>query len=223
MGTPETRARPAISLSRAFRSRVGIPRPSASKMVGNYEVGGDDFASGDGAKVRDNTAAVLAALNERFKWGDLADIAIGMHGLHFHHDCARDHHACPGSKVTKLGMLARIKGCEAEFAFAPIAQTSPPIRVSTGAIREDDVTPPRIMSVDDIQAALRASSGANVESQLPPCPIDTNIIWTECYGTQTQPGGGIYVGEFRDGKQNGRGTVTFRTGANSSAKLEMTK
>jgi len=42
------------------------------EMIGNYEIGGDDFASGEGAKVRDNAAAVLAALNEKFKWGDLA-------------------------------------------------------------------------------------------------------------------------------------------------------
>src|SRR5271165_397450 len=30
------------------------------EMVGNYEVGGDDFSSGLGAKVRDNAAFVLA-------------------------------------------------------------------------------------------------------------------------------------------------------------------
>ena len=37
-------------------------------MIGNYEIGAYDFASGDGAKVRDNATAVLAALNEKFKW-----------------------------------------------------------------------------------------------------------------------------------------------------------
>jgi hypothetical protein len=37
-------------------------------MIGNYEIGADDFASGDGAKVRDSATAVLAALNEKFKW-----------------------------------------------------------------------------------------------------------------------------------------------------------
>jgi Putative peptidoglycan binding domain/N-acetylmuramoyl-L-alanine amidase len=124
------------------------------EMVGNYEVGGDDFASGDGAKVRDNAAAVLAALNEKFRWGDLGDFALGARGLHFHHDCARDHHACPGSKVTKPDLLARIRRCEAEFAGAPIPLASPPIVVSSATVREHDVTPPKIMSVDDIQAAL---------------------------------------------------------------------
>jgi hypothetical protein len=89
------------------------------EMVGNYEVGGDDFASGDGAKVRDNAAAVLAALSEKFGWGDLSEIAIGVRGLHFHHDCAADHHACPGSRVTKPDMLARIKACEAALAGSP--------------------------------------------------------------------------------------------------------
>ena len=74
-------------------------------MIGNYEIGGDDFASGDGAKVRDNAAAVLAALTVKFGWGDLADYEAGVRGLHFHRECARDHHACPGSKVSKADML----------------------------------------------------------------------------------------------------------------------
>jgi hypothetical protein len=141
------------------------------EMVGNYEVGCDDFASGDGAKVRDNAAAALAALNEKFMWGDLGEIAIGARGLHFHHDCARDHHACPGSKVTKLDMLARIKRCEAEFAGAPIPLASPPIVLSTAPVR--DIIPAKIMSVDDIQAAL------NRLGAKPPLAIDGR------YGDQT--------------------------------------
>jgi hypothetical protein len=143
------------------------------EMVGNYEVGGDDFASGDGAKVRDNAAAVLATLNQKFKWGDLADISIGGRGLHFHHDCARDHHACPGSKVTKLDMLARVKRCEGEFVGAPVPLASPPIVLSTGPVREHDATPPKIMSVDDIQAAL------NRLGAKPPLAVDGR------YGDQT--------------------------------------
>ena len=78
------------------------------EMIGNYEVGADDFASGDGAKVRDNAAEVLAALTVKFGWRDLADYEAGVRGLHFHRECTRDHHACPGSEVSKADMLARV-------------------------------------------------------------------------------------------------------------------
>lgn len=115
----------------------------ALEMVGNYEVGGDDFAAGEGAKVRDNAAFALAALAEKLGWGDLADFAFNQRGLHFHHDCAADHHACPGSKVTKPDMLARIAAFRVELggtaaARAPLAAAAPAA----------------IVSVTDIQAAL---------------------------------------------------------------------
>ena len=123
------------------------------EMVGDYEVGGDDFANGDGAKVRDNAAALIAALNEKFDWGDLADFIVGSRGLHFHHDCSRDHHACPGSKVTKPDMLARIRTCEAAMSGAPVA-ASPPTVLAPCPLPVADPTRSRVMSVDDIQAAL---------------------------------------------------------------------
>ena len=84
------------------------------EMVGNYEVGGDEFSSGDGAKVRDNAAAVLAILADKVSWGDLAVYVPGAKGLHFHRECARDHHACPGSKVSKADVLARIAALRAK-------------------------------------------------------------------------------------------------------------
>jgi len=155
--------KPGVSVSCWNSETFGI------EMVGNYEVGGDDFASGDGAKVRDNAAAALAALNEKFKWGDLAEIAIGSRGLHFHHDCARDHHACPGSKVTKPDMLARIKACEAEFGDAPVPIAPQPIVQSATPLPVHDVTPPNIMSVDDIQAAL------NRLGAKPPLAVDGEV------------------------------------------------
>lgn len=119
------------------------------EMVGDYEVGGDDFATGLGAKVRDNAAAVIAALREKFGWGDLSQIVIGHRGLHFHHDCAQDHHACPGSKVTKGDMLARIAAITLPLPEPVISMALPPEPVS-----EDHITAPAINSVEDIQAAL---------------------------------------------------------------------
>lgn len=102
---------PGVSVSCWNSVTLGI------EMVGNYEIGGDEFASGEGAKVRDNAAAALAALNQKFGWGDLANYVCGEKGLHFHRECVRDHHACPGSRVSKPDMLARIVSC----ALAPAA------------------------------------------------------------------------------------------------------
>ena len=36
--------------------------------------------------------------------------------------------------------------------------------------------------------------------------------WNNCIGTATYPSGGQYVGEFRDGKKNGQGTLTLSNG-----------
>jgi hypothetical protein len=125
------------------------------EMIGNYEVGGDDFSGGDGAKVRDNAAAVLALLCQIFKWPDLADFAPGVKGLHFHRECTRDHHACPGSKVSKPDMLARIGDMAAAFAGVPVLPMQPaPIAPPTGPTPPEYRALAKILSVDDIQAAL---------------------------------------------------------------------
>ena len=71
------------------------------EMVGNFETGGDDFASGYGAKVRDGAVFVLAALCEKFG-RDIAE------PLHFHRECVKDHHACPGSRVSKPEIVQRV-------------------------------------------------------------------------------------------------------------------
>lgn len=123
------------------------------EMVGNYEVGGDDFTSGDGAKVRDNAAQVLAILDEVFGFGDLSDIEIGVKGLHFHHDCAADHHACPGSKVTKADVLMRIEAARAALGDKAAA-TPPAVMLPPAKLADTHHTAPAINSVDDIQAAL---------------------------------------------------------------------
>ena len=137
--------KPGVSVSCWNGETIGI------EMVGNYEIGGDDFTSGDGAKERDNAAAVLAILNDKFVWGDLSEFTLGARGLHFHHDCAADHHACPGSKVTKPDMLARTVKAARPW---PLIKT--PVLLSNEALSADHKTAPAILSVDDIQAALNA-------------------------------------------------------------------
>jgi Putative peptidoglycan binding domain/N-acetylmuramoyl-L-alanine amidase len=71
------------------------------EMVGNFEVDSDEFDGGPGANVRDNAVFVLASLCEKFGW-EIADV------LHFHRECARDHHACPGSLVSKPAIVERV-------------------------------------------------------------------------------------------------------------------
>jgi len=93
---------PGVSVSCWNTKTIGI------EMVGNFEIGGDEFASGLGAKVRDNAVQVLALLADSFSWRDLSDFVLGERGLHFHRECARDHHLCPGSKVDKADLLERV-------------------------------------------------------------------------------------------------------------------
>lgn len=54
---------------------------------------------------------------------------------------------------------------------------------------------------------------AHARSSLPPCPTDTSVIWTNCFGTVIHASGQMYVGEVRDGKWNGQGTYTWPDGA----------
>jgi Putative peptidoglycan binding domain len=113
------------------------------EMLGNFEVGGDDFSTGNGALVREMAAQVLAIMADKIGWGNLADYVFNVRGLHFHHDCVQDHHACPGSKVTKPDMLNRIAGYRSGRLVVP--PPAPPAPVQA---------PPALNSVEDIQAAL---------------------------------------------------------------------
>ena len=71
------------------------------EMVGDYRPGADPFNAGGGAKVRDNAVAALAILHHA--------LGISPDTLHFHRDCERDHHVCPGLQVDKAAMIARVK------------------------------------------------------------------------------------------------------------------
>jgi hypothetical protein len=49
-------------------------------------------------------------------------------------------------------------------------------------------------------------------SDLPPCPEDQTQTYHNCFDTITFANGNKYVGEFKDGKENGQGTHTFPSG-----------
>jgi N-acetylmuramoyl-L-alanine amidase CwlA len=69
------------------------------EMVGDYST--EAFDSGDGAKVRDNATACLAALHKT--------LHIDPATLRFHKQCVRDHHDCPGKNVEQSDLIARVK------------------------------------------------------------------------------------------------------------------
>ncbi len=163
---------PGVSVSCWNSETFGI------EMVGNYEVGGDDFSVGEGAKVRDNATAVLAALAEKFGWGDLAQIAAGSKGLHFHHDCARDRHACPGSKVSKRDILGRIAALR-----GPLPAVTAPAAVPFERLAPEHMTLPDLVSVSDIQAALNRIN--LVSAAASPSSIITLMVDDE-YGEATR-------------------------------------
>jgi len=150
---------PGVSVSCWNSDTFGI------EMVGNYEIGGDDFANGDGARVRDNSVEVLAILAQRFGWGDLAEYAPGRRGLHLHRECAHDHHACPGSKVAKSDILARL---------AAVAAGAAPLAPRPSGAFVAGPTDARLRGVEDIQAALNklgATPQLAIDGRLGPATI----------------------------------------------------
>lgn len=114
------------------------------EMVGNYEPGFDKFSTGDGAKVGLNTCFAIATMADIVGWGNLADYSFNEKGLHFHRDCLQDHHACPGSLITKSYILSEIL----TFRGAPIMPTpiAPPSPV---------VEPFHMRNIVDVQTALK--------------------------------------------------------------------
>ncbi len=86
------------------------------EMVGNYAIASelgpkdppaDDWTSALAQAVRDNAVAAIAILHR--KLGLRPDGYVrGVSGLHFHRECAADHHACPGAQVEKADIVGRI-------------------------------------------------------------------------------------------------------------------
>lgn len=76
--------------SRCFNAtHVGL------EMVADFEK--EPFNTGRGAKVRDLTVEITAALHMRFGWDP--------QNIKFHRDCTLDNHACPGKNVGKADFI----------------------------------------------------------------------------------------------------------------------
>ena len=70
------------------------------EMVGDYAK--EEFNSGDGAKVRDNSVFAMAVLCRKFGWDPAKVIKL-------HKEDPKTTHDCPGKKVIKADIIARVK------------------------------------------------------------------------------------------------------------------
>lgn len=86
-------------------TRRGVHSPSWNSVSWGIEMVGDfdteEFASGPGAQVRDNTVSAIATLYEA--------LGIEARSLRLHKEDPGTTHACPGRKVVKEDMIARIE------------------------------------------------------------------------------------------------------------------
>jgi hypothetical protein len=89
------------------------------EMIGDYA--SERFDAGPGAQVRDNAVAAMAILHRRLGLRPDAYV-IGVRGLHFHKECSRDHHDCPGRNVVKADVVARVL---AKMEALSVAAASP--------------------------------------------------------------------------------------------------
>jgi hypothetical protein len=80
------------------------------EMVGEFDK--EPFDSGPGAQVRDNAIYLMALLHN--KLGLSPDgYVYNKSGLHFHVECKKDQHDCPGTFVHKADVIARVKAAMA--------------------------------------------------------------------------------------------------------------
>ena len=66
------------------------------------------------------------------------------------------------------------------------------------------------LSIINTLVLLAGLAGGVSASDLPDCVGDYDVIWNNCFGTVTSANGGGYVGEFKDGDFNGKGTYTSK-------------
>ncbi len=142
--------RPGVH-SRCFNAtHIGI------ECVGDYNVEEWDF--GDGEKVRDNAVFALATLYRALN--------LSPDGLVFHKECLADNHDCPGRKVIKADVIARVK---ALWKGLPATPEPEPVTADQlakmahlqAALNECGAQPPLMVDGrkgDKTRAALRAEA-----------------------------------------------------------------
>ena len=97
--------------------------------VGDFET--EDPTTGHGAEVRDQFVGVVAALSNKLGLRPRPHV-VGRSGVHWHHECARDHHPCPGKNWDGDDVIARIETAMGLKVPAP----PPAAAVPQSAIRD---------------------------------------------------------------------------------------
>ena len=69
----------------------------------------------------------------------------------------------------------------------------------------------RLLTILCIPAVLLLLSSTEGWS-LPPCEGSDISTWSNCFGAGTLPNGDKYVGEWKDDKFHGQGTMTYTDG-----------
>ena len=65
-----------------------------------------------------------------------------------------------------------------------------------------------------ILGGLMLCASVNAQkSRLPPCPEGQSTVWNKCFGKHTAPNGDVYIGEFKNGKYDGQGTIYAGNGS----------
>lgn len=82
------------------------------EMVGEFN--DEQFDQGSGALVRDNAIFLMALLHNKLGL-EPEPYVYGKQGLHFHVECKKDDHDCPGKFVRKPDVVARINAKMAEL------------------------------------------------------------------------------------------------------------
>jgi hypothetical protein len=70
-----------------------------------------------------------------------------------------------------------------------------------------------VLSASPLIAAAMSPTVAVGQSRLPSCPNDRGVLRRNCQGAEIYPDGSKYVGEFKDGKEDGRGILTYPDGS----------
>lgn len=104
------------------------------EMVGDFRAGQDDPTTGDGLKVVENAIFAIATLSKKLGWS-VGTIVRGVGGLHFHRECTRDMHACPGDRIDKADIVKRVLAAmgETPAPVKPVAAPPPPVPMQEAA------------------------------------------------------------------------------------------
>jgi hypothetical protein len=111
-------------------TKIGVHSPSWNRVALGIEMLGDfereSFTEGRGAKVRANTVAAMAALNNK--------LGLSADGFRFHIEDKASNHACPGklARAEREALVAEIEAAMAEDA-------APPAKVATADINPKDL------------------------------------------------------------------------------------